>query len=48
MNLHELADQIQKLRNTDQPPQRTEEWYKYRNGLLTATICGKFSIPRHN
>ena len=41
MNLHELADQIQKLRNTDQPPQRTEEWYKYRNGLLTASNMWK-------
>jgi len=41
MNLSELSNQIHKLRNTEQPPQRTEEWYKYRNELLTASNMWK-------
>ena len=41
MNIPELANQIQKLRNIEQPQQRTTEWYQVRNGLLTASTMWK-------
>jgi putative phage-type endonuclease len=38
---NEIAIQIEKLKNVYQPKQRTEEWYSFRNNLITASNAFK-------
>jgi len=50
--LEELREQVRKLRDFKQPEQRTEEWYNYRNTMITAsdwaTVLGKNSYSASN
>jgi putative phage-type endonuclease len=50
--LEELREQVKKLREYKQPEQRTEEWYNYRNTMITAsdwaTVLGKNSYSSSN
>jgi len=41
MNIPKLANQIDTLRNIEQPSQRTDEWHNYRNNRLTASSMWK-------
>jgi putative phage-type endonuclease len=40
-NLEDMQCHIESLKNSYQPTQRTDEWYKYRYNLLTASNIGK-------
>ena len=40
-NLADMQLHIETLKNSYQPTQRTDEWYKYRYNLLTASNIGK-------
>ena len=40
-SLDDMKCHIESLKNSYQPTQRTEEWYKYRYNLLTASNIGK-------
>ncbi len=40
-NLEDMQLHIETLKNSYQPTQRTDEWYKYRYNLLTASNIGK-------
>ena len=40
-NLEDMKCHIESLKNSYQPTQRTDEWYKYRYNLLTASNIGK-------
>lgn len=45
-NIKEIKDKINFLENCYQPDQRTEEWYKFRHNLISASDIGKiFSTP---
>ena len=41
LDIYALARQIQNLRAIEQPAQRTDEWYAFRNNLLTASNIWK-------
>ena len=49
-NLEDMKCHIESLKNSYQPTQRTEEWYKYRYNLLTASNIGKVlgSVAKRN
>ena len=40
-NTTELSKQIDKLSQIEQPEQRSDEWYVFRNSLITASSCYK-------
>ena len=40
-DLYFLKNQINKLSLVEQPEQRTDEWYSFRNSLITASSCYK-------
>lgn len=40
-NVQKIEAQLQHLRNKPQPAQRTEEWYKFRHNLITASELSK-------
>jgi putative phage-type endonuclease len=40
-NIDKIETQLEYLRNKPQPAQRTEEWYKFRHNLITASELSK-------
>ena len=40
-DIHDLSRKIAKLQAIEQPAQRTEEWYEFRRGLITASNLSK-------
>jgi putative phage-type endonuclease len=45
-NKNKIDEKLKKLSQTYQPPQRTEDWYKYRHRKINASSAGQlFSTP---